>query len=118
LAAAAFGAGLPAFAETAFVAAGFAAAGADLVFDLAGAAFTETALVALAETGLAFAPLVVVALAGVDLAGAGDLTDTFTADALVVVDLVAVALASDLVLVDFDFFSTLAPPKAAAQPSV
>lgn len=108
------GAGLPPFAETALVATGFAA-GADLVFDFAGAAFTETGLVALAETGLAFAPLVVVALVG-----AADLVETFTADALAVVDLVAFAevFASDLALVDFDFFSTLAPPKAAAQPSV
>jgi hypothetical protein len=104
-------------AETALVAAGLAA-GADLAFDFAGAAFTETALVALAETGLAFAPFVVVALTAAEaLAGAGAFADTFTADALVVVDLVAFAevFASDFA---FDFFSTLDPPKAAAQPSV
>jgi len=114
LAGADFFAGFSGFCETALVAAGFAD-GADLAFAFAGAAFTETALVALTETGLAFGALVAVAFAG-----AGDLVETFTAAALAVVDLVAVAFAevfaSDLALVDF-FFSP-APPKAAAQPSV
>lgn len=108
-----FFAGLPAFAETALVAAGFSA-GADLAFAFAGAAFTETGLVAFTETALALVDLVAAAFAG-----AGDLVETFTAAALAEVDLVAVAFAevfaSALDLVDF--FS-LVPPKAAAQPSV
>lgn len=91
--------GLPAFAETALVAAGFTA-GADLVFAFAGAAFTETGLVAFTETGFAFAPLVMVAFEG-----AGDLVAVAFAEVF--------ALDLDLV----DFFS-LVPPKAAAQPSV
>lgn len=111
LAGADFVAGLPAFAETALVAAGLAAGA--LAFAFAGAAFTETGLVAFTETGLALAPLVVAALAG-----AGDLVETFAADAFAVDDLPAFAevFASDFDLVDF--FSTPAPPKAAAQPSV
>jgi len=116
LAGADLAAGLPAFAVTGLVAAGFAA-GAALAFDFAGAAFTATAFVALTETGLAFAVFVAVALVA-----AGDLVETFTAAALAEVDLVADAFAEVLavafVLDDFDFFSALAPPKAAAQPSV
>ncbi len=106
-----FFAGLPAFAETALVAAGFSA-GADLAFAFAGAAFTETGLVAFTETALALVDLVAAAFAG-----AGDLVETFAAAALAVVDLVAFAevFASALDLVDF--FS-LVPPNAAAQPSV
>ena len=109
-----FVAGLPAFTETAFDAAGLA--GAALAFAFAGAAFTETGLVALAETGFAFVPLAVTAFAG-----AGDLVETFTAAALAVVDFVAFVafaevLASDFALVDF--LPALAAPKAAAQPSV
>lgn len=97
-------AGLPALAVTGLgvaglVAAGFAAAVA-LAFGFADAAFTETAFVALTETGWAFVAVVLVAACA--------LVETFTTDVL------AAAFALD----DFDFFSTLAPPKAAAQPSV